>query len=267
MNYTQVNNSHSSTKVEHHQDQVFPDIYIITVHKNKTLKIWHTAQSMVTPLIYIEQTSDKVVEKLARFNMSCPKDIITECISNFYHSASDSAAVIINLDTPSVTFIDDGKGIQDTHKALTIGYSTTGIEDRTFIRGLGLGFSLIKNRCKHSNISCLIESAPEKGTKINLIFSQRKLNKASNQDKYSRPITEQSDIIDTPHYCLTKRQREVLNIVNSVNEVGPSVVSDLLGIPLSTAYRDLHFLEHIGFITSLNKKRQITTSGFKYLQR
>lgn len=66
---------------------------------------------------------------------------------------------------------------------------------------------------------------------------------------------------------LSARQREVLAVVADSLEAGPSTVSTLLDIPLSTAYRDLKFLEDRGLVSSLGSgKRQVTGMGMELLR-
>lgn len=66
---------------------------------------------------------------------------------------------------------------------------------------------------------------------------------------------------------LSDRQREVLAVVADSLEAGPSTVSSLLDIPLSTAYRDLRFLEDRGLVASLGSgKRQVTGMGMELLR-
>ena len=66
---------------------------------------------------------------------------------------------------------------------------------------------------------------------------------------------------------LSDRQREVLAVVADSLEAGPSTVSSLLDIPLSTAYRDLKFLEDRGLVSSLGGgKRQVTGMGLELLR-
>lgn len=266
MNYTQVNKSLSSVKVFNTQIQQFSDVLCFVISHKKTISFWKTSQNISSVPIYIEQTTNKLSKTLSHHNIDCSKVILKECLSNFYHASSQTSIIVINLDESYIVFIDEGRGIIDINKALTVGYSTTGIEDRKTIRGLGLGFSIIKRECKSQNITFILDSLPNRGTKVHLILNKRELNEEKKEDISSRPIAELNDIIDTPHYCLTKRQREVLNMVDTVGEVGPSIISELLGIPLSTAFRDLNLLEKLGLISSVNKKRIITTCGLKVLQ-
>jgi len=68
-----------------------------------------------------------------------------------------------------------------------------------------------------------------------------------------------------PQSTLSERQREVLVVVSDYRMVGPSRISDLLGISLATAHRDLELLERRGLVASAAGKRTITTDGERYL--
>lgn len=60
---------------------------------------------------------------------------------------------------------------------------------------------------------------------------------------------------------LTTRQKQVLALVLETGQAGPSIVSRELGVGLSTAFRDLAFLEERGLISSESGKRTVTEEG------
>lgn len=64
-----------------------------------------------------------------------------------------------------------------------------------------------------------------------------------------------------PAPALTTRQKQVLALVLETGQAGPSVVSRELGVGLSTAFRDLAFLEERGLISSESGKRTVTNEG------
>ncbi|WP_219852475.1 hypothetical protein [Candidatus Hakubella thermalkaliphila] len=67
---------------------------------------------------------------------------------------------------------------------------------------------------------------------------------------------------------LTRRQKMVLSLVTELEEVGPTRISEELDISLTTAYRELTFLEHAGFITSGSQgKRRVASKGLEYLKQ
>jgi DeoR/GlpR family transcriptional regulator of sugar metabolism len=63
------------------------------------------------------------------------------------------------------------------------------------------------------------------------------------------------------------RQKRVLALVMEAGTAGPSLVARELAIGLSTAYRDLAFLEACGLIVSDESgKRTLTSEGSEYLE-
>jgi Mn-dependent DtxR family transcriptional regulator len=65
---------------------------------------------------------------------------------------------------------------------------------------------------------------------------------------------------------LSMRQKQVLSLVMEYGAIGPSAVSDELGVALSTAYRDLAFLNDAGLVdTDDSGKRTLTEDGLAFL--
>jgi len=57
----------------------------------------------------------------------------------------------------------------------------------------------------------------------------------------------------------------VLALVLESGSAGPSLVAKELSVGLSTAYRDLAFLEEVGLIISDSGKRTVTEQGLLFL--
>lgn len=89
-------------------------------------------------------------------------------------------------------------------------------------------------------------------------FDQRK------DDSLSRdPLPRESLTSRSP--MLSGRQKQVLALVLESGSVGPSLVAKELGVGISTAYRDLAFLEEVGLITSESGKRTLSLRGLSYI--
>ena len=70
-----------------------------------------------------------------------------------------------------------------------------------------------------------------------------------------------------PRLNVSERQQRVLITVLECGEVGPSTVAELLEISVSTAYRDLLFLEENGLVISDESgKRLISPLGRDYVE-
>ncbi len=64
---------------------------------------------------------------------------------------------------------------------------------------------------------------------------------------------------------LTTRQTQVLALVLESGSAGPSLVAKELSVGLSTAYRDLAFLEELNLIEAEGGKRTVTEQGLTFL--
>ncbi|MDD5712834.1 MAG: hypothetical protein PHY31_08790, partial [Smithellaceae bacterium] len=66
---------------------------------------------------------------------------------------------------------------------------------------------------------------------------------------------------------LTRRQNDVLFLLTETGEAGPRLIATELKISISTAHRELLFLEKAGVIGALKSgKRFLTAAGRSYLQ-
>jgi predicted transcriptional regulator len=72
---------------------------------------------------------------------------------------------------------------------------------------------------------------------------------------------------DFPALELTIRHKKILSLILELEESGPARIAKELSFSLSTSYRELVFLESIGFLELTESgKRKLTTKGKKYLE-
>lgn len=244
---------------------LFPlvNIAVIDPISNQTQKIVFNYSETVCSYIY--KITSYICEYAFNNGFTYPEELISECLSNFSHAQTTEALVSINQKGGVIQFLDQGRGIKDLSQALKIGYSTTNHKEIPYIRGLGLGLPLIKKLAHENKIDLDIKSKPKKGTRIILQKTKPPINNSLKAGVTPRPLSEVSDIINTPHYYLNVRQREILHIIKQAAEIGPTKISELLGIPLSTAYRDLKYLEECSLIISNKGKRTATASGLRII--
>ena len=68
-------------------------------------------------------------------------------------------------------------------------------------------------------------------------------------------------------HILSERQKKILFLILELEEAGPSTISEELGFSLSTAYRELTFLEKNKLLSAENSgKRKLSKKGLKYLE-
>ena len=196
-----------------------------------------------------------------------PHAVIKELVDNFIHANYQHPSILICNEGYTLVFSDKGSGIKEPEKALRGGFYTGSPEKKKYIRGMGLGFTLAKSLLEQCNGSIKIENNLDHGCVITLKIPKEKENSLLIAKKQTETYEKNNDNSISYNYYLSKRQRDVLTVVARTKEAGPSVVSKLLGIALSTAYRDLTYLEQCNFIYSSKGKRLLTPEGISYLTR
>lgn len=196
-----------------------------------------------------------------------PHAVIKEIVDNFVHANYQYPSILICNEGYTLIFSDKGCGINEPEKALRGGFYTEAPEKKKYIRGMGLGFTLAKSLLEQCSGSIHIEKNMDRGCVITLKIPKEKENSLLITKKQTETSEKNNDNSTSYNYYLSKRQREVLTVVARTKEAGPSVVSKLLGIALSTAYRDLTYLEQCNFIYSSKGKRLLTPEGISYLTR
>ena len=137
---------------------------------------------------------------------------------------------------------------------------------KTVIRGVGSGLPLVREFLAHEGGSLQLEDNLGSGTVATLKI-HRTPSPGSDRESSLEPEQEvlaREDVAAVT--ALSTRQKRVLALFLEFGEAGPTLVSQELGVGLSTAYRDLAHLEENGLITALEAgKREITELGHAYL--
>jgi anti-sigma regulatory factor (Ser/Thr protein kinase) len=181
-----------------------------------------------------------------------PLSIFRELVSNLIH-ASFAGAIITVLDGGNtVRFTDSGPGIAHKDAALRPGFTSADATAKRFIRGVGSGFSLVRETLASLGGTLEIEDNLGKGTVVTArVPPEPKMSLAP------APL---------PSYNLPERQLKTLLLTVELAPVGPTRVAQELGVSTSTAYRDLVSLEGAGFVTSgQSGHRSVTDEGLAYL--
>lgn len=216
--------------------------------------------------LYLENISSYVIKLLNEIGSPFENSIIAEMVSNFIHSDFMFPTIIIANQGHTLIFGDQGRGFSENTNQ-TPYYSQTTSEKKKYIRGLGLGLPLVKALLNEVNGTLTIHSNNHRGTIITLDIPQIILNDLSDKKNSRELINKKADNNNSPHYYLNSRQQATLTLVGKTGETGPSIISKVLGVALSTAHRDLKYLEAIQLITSNKGKRTITESGMYYLSQ
>lgn len=181
-----------------------------------------------------------------------PIGVFRELIENLVH-ASFAGAVITILDGGNTVRISDqGPGIPDKEAARRPGFSSADAEAKRFIRGVGSGFSVVRETLIGLGGSLDIEDNLGRGTVVT----------ARVAPPAETPLTP----APAPAYNLPERQLKILLLTVELAPVGPTRIAQELGVSTSTAYRDLVSLEQAGFVVCRpSGHRSATDEGLAYL--
>jgi len=187
-----------------------------------------------------------------------PFVVIKEVVENLIHANFREVVVSIYKNGNVIRISDQGPGIGDKVKAILPGFTTANEEMKRYIRGVGSGLPIAKESIELSGGSINIADNLSSGTVITLslpTYGYKGIGSTKREQKSSQQIS------------LSKRQSKVLFLITELSKSGPSKVASELKISLSTAYRELVFLEDIGFIKSDKRgKRSLTKRGLEFLE-
>jgi hypothetical protein len=181
-----------------------------------------------------------------------PLEVFRELVENLVH-ASFAGVVVTILDHGNTVRVSDrGPGISDKDAALRPGFTSADGCSRRFIRGVGSGFSVVKDALAAMDGVLEIEDNLGQGTVVTVKC----------RPQPDTPLAPTS----VPAYNLSERRLKTLLLAVELAPVGPTRVAQELGVSTSTAYRDLVFLEDAGFVISGESgHRSVTDGGLAYL--
>ncbi len=181
-----------------------------------------------------------------------PLVVFRELVSNLVH-ASFVGAIITILDSGNTVRVTDrGPGIPDKEAALRPGFTSADASAKRFIRGVGSGFSVVKETIATLGGALEIEDNLGTGTVITVHVPPEMIV----------PLAR----APLPTYNLPERQLKTLLLTVELAPVGPTRVAQELGVSTSTAYRDFVSLEGAGLVASGESgHRSVTDEGLAYL--
>lgn len=219
-----------------------------------------------SPLELIEVLSTKTYMLARDHGGSIPYTVIREIVENLLHANLNEVVVSI-LDNGSVLrFTDQGPGIPDKDRALMPGFTTATYCIKRFIRGVGSGLPIVREFLANQGGRLSIEDNLGSGTVVTLYAAGGNSPSSPRHDSLSSDSNHEHAELFFPR--LTTRQKKVLSLILELGEVGPTLVSKELSVGLSTAHRDLAYLEAHGLISSDETgKRELTEIGALYLDK
>jgi anti-sigma regulatory factor (Ser/Thr protein kinase) len=183
-----------------------------------------------------------------------PLVVFRELVENLVHASFEGVIVTILDGGNTVRVSDRGPGIPNKEAALRPGFTSADAGAKRFIRGVGSGFSVVKETLSSMGGVLEIEDNLGRGTVV------------------TARVAPLPDIplapTPVPAYNLSERQLKTLLLTVELAPVGPTRLAQELGVSTSTAYRDLISLEAAGFVTSgQTGHRTVTDEGLAYLGR
>lgn len=183
---------------------------------------------------------------------SIPLPVFRELMGNLVH-ASFTGVVVTILDRGNTVRVSDrGPGIPDKEAAVRPGFTSADARVKRYIRGVGSGFSVVRQMLGPLGGLLEIDDNLGRGTVVT----------ARVEATPGAPLAP----APLPSYNLSERQLKTLLLVVELAPVGPTRVAHELGVSPSTAYRDLAFLEEAGLVASgPDGHRSATDAGLAYL--
>ncbi len=193
-----------------------------------------------------------------------PYTVVREVAENLIHANLCEPVVSVLDGGLTIRFADQGPGIPDKERALFPGFSTATYEMKRVIRGVGSGLPIVTEYLRYAGGLLEIEDNLRKGTVVTVRSGADRPARPPEPSATRSPENETAGSSRPLSSCpvLTTRQKQVLSLVMEVGVAGPTLVSRELAVALSTAYRDLAYLEHQGLIASdASGKRVLTQEG------
>jgi anti-sigma regulatory factor (Ser/Thr protein kinase) len=214
------------------------------------------------PQSFIETLAARVYGLAHEQGGTIPYTLIREIVENFIHAHFSEVVVTVLDRGDTIRFSDQGPGISDKEKAFLPGYSTATREMKQVIRGVGSGLPIVKECLSFSDGVIDVADNLGSGTVVTLRVDRR--DRQAVEPAEAAP----SEPDEPMGVRLSVRQKQVLSLAMELAAVGPTSVANELGVAVSTAYRDLAFLEEIGLIaTDGAGKRALTDEGVAFLDQ
>ncbi len=188
-------------------------------------------------------------------------EAVSEIAENLIHtSARTMAVLVVQGEKLSLVFSDNGPGIADKELAMQPGFTTATDAMRQRIKGVGLGLYRAADLARAAGGEISLADNLGGGTVVRLELPATRASERVRSTAGRSRATQ-------PQPNLSRRQNDVLFLLTEMGEAGPRLIANELKISISTAHRELLFLEKAGVIgASQSGKRFLTAAGRAYLQ-
>jgi hypothetical protein len=224
---------------------------------------------------FIEAIATRVHQLTGEAGGNLPYTVVREVAENLIHAGFAEPVISILDGGSTVRFADQGPGIPEKDRAVLPGYTTAHGGMKAFIRGVGSGFPIVRDFLSVSGGDLVIEDNLGCGSVVTISCSPSSPPTAPHElghipvdgpvDQVQVSHLKDSGPARPPRPRLTTRQTQVLALVLESGSAGPSLVAGELSVGLSTAYRDLAYLEELGLMEADGGKRTVTQDGLRFL--
>lgn len=208
----------------------------------------------------LAEACDRALTLARQQHSPVPSAAVVAVIENLIHARFHMATVSLGADG-SVTVSDQGPGIEDKTRALLPGFTTATPDLRRYIRGVGSGLPVAQQLMQEIRGELRIEDNLAGGTVVTLAPPSGALSAPGGS-----PVLRPAPMPQTRP--LTPRQQRLVLLLADAGEMGPSAVSQHLGVSLTTAFRELVALEGYGLVAArASGKRALTARGIEMAER
>lgn len=210
---------------------------------------------------FIEGIASNTYEFSQKLGGGLPYAVIREIAENFIHAQFKECTISILDKGNTIRFSDQGPGIEKKHLVQQPGISSATAEMKRFIKGVGSGFPIVKEYLDYRHGYLAIDDNAKEGAVITISIQ-------------SEPTQNTTVVIDsrgaqekTQKIKLDDRSLSTLYLLYEKGELGPSDLTEPLGISAATAHRILVSLDERGFVESTpNRKRILSSAGLAVLE-
>lgn len=248
----------------------------VTAHPSRSVRVAIYDSPRAVPRIidlsgedyfeFINLLSTKTYQFSQEKGGSIPFTIIKEIVENLIHAFFNEVVISIFEDGNLIRFSDQGPGIIDLERAFQPGFSTASSEMKSVIKGVGSGLPFVRETMEFIGGDIKIDNNLNTGTVVTLALNRENIKETAQEVATAKGLNTQ-EVFEPGFLSLfTDRQKRVLSLITEYGSVGPSRISDELNISLSTAHRDLTFLEEFKLIKSDERgRRSLTSKGIKLM--
>lgn len=212
---------------------------------------------------FTRDITSEVLSSLENLGSTFPAYVVQELVDNFIFAQFSDVSVSILEEGRVLVFADHGPGIENKKLSMQAGFSSATGFQRKYIRATGSGLSIVSEYMSSVGGEFLIEDNIENGTVVTLQLPRISKRK----DSIKRSDADEHYSNEQLFTLLKDRQKDLLVLAANHDELGPTLVNEILGIPVSTAYRDLNLLEKYGLIEAASSNsKQISARGLLYLK-